>query len=53
MVIVNESQEEKILQLENKLLNMESESLFLEKEPEESQYMEVESRFENTHNNLI
>ena len=53
MVIVNKSQEEKISQLESKLINMESESLFLEKNPEESNYMDVESQFENNHNNLI
>ena len=53
MVIVNKSQEEKISQLENKVINMESENLFLEKNPEDSNYMDVESQFEHNHNNLI
>jgi metal-responsive CopG/Arc/MetJ family transcriptional regulator len=53
MVIVNKSQEDKISQLENKLINIESESLFLEKNPEESNYLDVESQFEQNHHNLI
>ena len=53
MVILNKTQEDKITELENKMVNMESENLFLEKEPEESNYMDVESQFEHNHNNLI
>jgi metal-responsive CopG/Arc/MetJ family transcriptional regulator len=53
MVILNKTQEEKLYQLENKLINMESESLFLEKSPEESNYLEMESQFETSHKNTI
>tara|TARA_B110000483_G_C17712425_1_gene357732 strand:+ start:86 stop:508 length:423 start_codon:yes stop_codon:yes gene_type:complete len=47
MVILNKTQEYKICEMENKFVNMESEHLFLEKNPEDSTYMEVESQFEN------
>ena len=49
MVILNKAQEEKINDLESKLINMESESIFLEdSNVEESNYMDVRSNLINS-----
>ena len=49
MIILNKAQEEKINDLESKLINMESESIFLEdSNVEESNYMDVRSNLINS-----
>ena len=49
MIILNKAQEEKINDLESKLINMESDSIFLEdSNVEESNYMDVRSNLINS-----